>query len=259
MPRKQPYTVQRTHQARKVAYYPDIQRVYYTATLTAFIHQWAVYVLGVLIPSALTVLQFLAALHRLGKMGYIGTAVSYELLAPQIAKSTGRPCSVRTLQRGLSALHLLGFVSLRYWTIPDQTIELGNGRSVRVKGTAKKQTDNGGWKSCQIRIITLTGLAVALWDKSTKSADNPHVGKLPTPAKVADRSKEDQVENSTKVKVSSTDQQTRNSSPQIRLEDKDKEGRPTRPAEGQVPPLTLKHGASTKPKLPASRCTTIST
>lgn len=268
MSRKQPYTVQRTHQARKIAYWPDVQRVYYTATLTAFMHQWAIYVLACLIPSALTVLQFLAALHRAGKMGYIGTAVAYELLAPQIATATGRPCSVRTLQRGVSALRALGFISLRFWTIPDQTIELGGGRSVRLQGTAKKQTDTGEWKSCQIRIITLTGLACALWDRATKSAADRWVGKLPTPAKLADSSQKDQVENSTKVQVSSTDDQTTTDPRQLKFDNvpstrQDKgrdtvevEGRPTSPVPAQAPTPTVEHGALSAPKLPASEGTT---
>lgn len=263
-----PHTTQRTHRAFKVAYWPDVQRIFYTATLTAFIHGWALHVLACLVPSALTVLQFLAALHRSNKNGYIGTAVAYELLAKQIAKATGRPCSVRTLQRGIAALKLLGFISLRYWTLPDQTIHFPNGHTVKLKGTGRKPIGGGEWRSLQIRVITLTETAIAMWDKSTKSAGSRYVGKLPTPAKSADSSLSDQVENSTMVKVSTTEQQTStdprqmkfDNAPSVRLDKKGSadeiEGRPTCPPSGQAPTATIEHGASKSPQLPASPCTT---
>lgn len=263
-----PSTTQRFNHATRIAYFSEIQRIYYTATLTAFLHQWALFVIGCLIPSALTVLQFYAALHRSSRNGYAGTAVSYELLAPQIARATGRPCSVRTLQRGLAALKALGFISMRFWTIPDQTIHLGGGRSVKLKGTARKPIGGDEWRSLQIRVITLTETACAMWDRATKSAGSRYVGKLPTPAKLAGSSITDQIDKSTMVEVSASVRQPTNDprqmvldcEPSVRLDKKgsadEVEGRPTRPVPAQAPPPTLEHGASSFPELPASSGTT---
>lgn len=263
--KKQPATTQRIDRAHKIAYWTDVQRIRYTYTLTAFLHGWALFLIGCLIPSALTVLQFLAALHRSSRLGYIGTAVAYELLAPQIARATGRPCSVRTLQRGLGALKGLGLVSLRYWTIPDQRIELGDGRHVTVRGTAKNQIGAGEWRSLQIRIVVLSDLALALWDKATKSQDKRFVPQLPTPAKLADRSQYDQVEDSTMVVETTSDvvtstgqcQLVLNSDPGI-VEDsldcaaRELQGRSTRPDASKTSRPTLEHQASTVPQSPAS-------
>lgn len=263
--KKQPATTQRIDRASKVAYWPDVQRIRYTYTLTAFLHGWALFLIGCLIPSALTVLQFLAALHRSSRLGYIGTAVAYELLAPQIALATGRPCSVRTLQRGLGALRRLGLVSLRYWTIPDQRIELGGGRHVTVEGTAKNQIGAGEWRSLQIRIVVLSDLALALWDRATKSSGKRFVPQLPTPAKLADRSLVDQVEDSTMVVATTSDVVTSTGQCQLVLNSdhsivesspdcaaRVSQGRSTRPDASKTSRPTLEHRALTVPQSPAS-------
>lgn len=200
------HTTKRHNRAFKVAYWADVQRVYYTATLTAFCHHWALAILGLLIPSALTALQFLAALHRSGRGGYIGCAVAYSLLAPQIAQATGRKCSVRTLERGLAALRALGLISMSWWTMPDQRMRNGD-HEVVARGTARVQTRDG-WKCLQIRIITLTERAVALWDRSTCRQGGVymrHYAHLLTPAKMADSPNNDLVDKPTKINQESTD------------------------------------------------------
>lgn len=194
-------TAQRINRAYKVAPWSDVQRIYYTATLTAFIHQWAHVLLAILIPSALTVLQFLAAINRASKNGYMGTAVSYQLLAPQIALATQRPCSVRTLERGLAALKVLGLIRLHWWTMPDTNVQNGPHRH-RIPGTGKVETDTG-WKSQQIRIIVLTQRAISLWDKATAGKGSyilPHFAQFLTSAKLAANPINDQVGKPTMIK-----------------------------------------------------------
>ena len=142
-----PHTSQRHNRAWKIAYWTEVQRVYYSATLTAFVHGWAVAIIMKLAPSALTVLQFLAALNRAGRGGYLGVAVAYSLLAPQVALATGRKCAPRTLRRGLSILRSLGLVELRYWTMPDQRFKNGEHEHLS-KGTQKVKTGDG-WRSLQ--------------------------------------------------------------------------------------------------------------
>lgn len=169
-------TSQRSNRAFRIAYWPDVQRITYTWTLTTFIHIWAHQVLMVLIPSALTMLQFLSALNRSGRQGYIGCAVAYELLAQQIRKATGRSCSSRTIERAVSALKKLGLIETRRHTIRDH---------------------HG--KQSQINLISLTDRSLALWDVS-KRADGARYLRLilpsPTPAKLAERSQKEQIDKS---------------------------------------------------------------
>lgn len=194
-------TAQRFNRAYKVANWQDIQRIYYTATLSAFIHSWALVILSILIPSALTVLQFLAALNRASKNGYSGCAVAYELLAPRIALSTGRKCSIRTLERGLAFLKKVGLVQLTWWTMPDKIIRNGIFEH-KVAGTARIETSDG-WRSQQIRVIVLTERGLALWDKATCGKGSvyiPHFAPFITPAKLAANPKKDQVGKPTMIK-----------------------------------------------------------
>lgn len=197
---------QRTNRAFRVAYWAEVQRIGWTVSLTAFCHGWAMAIVGLLIPSAVTVLQFLASLNRAGKNGYLGCAVAYSLLAPRIAAATQRPCSVRTLERGLACLKALGLVQLHWWTIPDQQVSHGD-HDVRIKGTARVETSDG-WKCLQIRIVTLTDRAVALWDRATCGKGSellPYYAPLLTPAKMADNPKPDQVVKPTMIDPVSTD------------------------------------------------------
>ena len=248
---------QRTNRAFKIAYWAEVQRIQWSATLNAFCHTWALLIVGLLIPSAVTALQFLAALHRAGKNGYLGCAVAYELLAPQIATATQRPCSVRTLARGLSCLRSLGLVQLHWWTIPDQKVRHGN-HEVAVKGTARVETADG-WRCCQIRIVTLTERAIALWDRSTCKKGSvyiPHYAQFLTPAKMAGNPKIDQVGKPTMIKsvpidvvspqgeceiMSDFDQRSDRSSQAIAPSE---QGCPTRPAAPRAAPPTFEHESS---------------
>lgn len=238
---------QRTDRSFKVAHWAEVQRIYHTVTLTAFCHAWALLVVSILIPSALTVLQFLAGLNRAGKNGYRGCAVAYSLLAPRVALATGRKCSVRTLERGLAALRRLGLIELHWWTMPDEHIRNGD-HDHRIPGTRRVQT-SAGWRMCQIRIVVLTERALALWDKRSASKGSdiiPHFAQFLTPAKMADSPQIDpvglqptKVQDNDKPKVSSTDD----------CQGRYTQGRSTRPGAGQASPPsrrpTLEHQAST--------------
>lgn len=195
-------TAHRIDRSYKIADWSEVQRIYYAVTLTAFLHRWALVIISILIPSAHTVLQFLAALNRASKIGYKGCAVAYELLGPHIATATGRKCSPRTLERGVSALAKLGLVKLTWWTMPDQFVQNGPYEH-KINGTGKVKTRDGyGWTSRQIRIIILTPRAIGLWDRRTakKGSDIiPHFAPFLTPAKLAASSQIDQVDKPTMI------------------------------------------------------------
>lgn len=198
-------TQKRISRATKVAYWAEIQRIFFAVHLTAFIHSWATVVLSILVPSALTVLQFLAALHRSSKNGYLGCAAAYSLLAPQISRSTGRKCSVRTLERGLAFLKRIGLVELTWYAIPDQIVHNGE-HSHKINGTEKVFTKNG-WKSTQIRIITLTERAIAMWDRRTRGKGSvyiPHFRHFLTSAKLAGSLQIDLIDKSIKLESESS-------------------------------------------------------
>lgn len=235
MPKSKPATTQRSNRAHRIAYLADIQRIIYTITLTAFIHSWALAVISRLIPSAYTALLFLAALHRSGRQGYIGCAVAYDLLAPQIVKATGRKCKVRTLERGLAFLKKLGLVELRPWTMPDQTIRSGD-RLITVRGTARVELTGGRWCTRQLRIIVLTDRAVALWDKLTGSQGDRHIAHYPPPAILAGNSPIDQIDKSITVESKSSNRVT-SDCPQPN----DQQGRPTPPVSSPMSSQTVEH------------------
>lgn len=226
----------RINRAYRIAYWTDIQRIYYTASLTRVIHRWAWAVIAMLIPSAATVLQFLAALNLAGRGGYLGTAVAYSLLAPVVAGATGRPCSPRTLQRGIGCLRRLGLVEVRRWTMPDQRLRVGD-REIVVRGTGRVPIGDGAWRSLQINIIVLTQRAIDLWCKSTELQGNCNVGQFPTPAKVAARSPVDLCVNTHKVEPQSTGDAT--TSP---IQTVVEQGRSTPPSTvAEPPPPTVEH------------------
>jgi hypothetical protein len=187
-------TGQRFNRAHKIAHWDEVQRIFYTVTLTGFIHKWAIVLLTVFIPAAMTVFEFLAALNRSSKTGYMGCAVAYSLLAPQIAIATRRKCSIRTLERGIAALKNLGFIKLSWYSLPDQQVINGPHRH-KINGSKRVETADG-WRKNQIRIIVLTPMAIALWDRSTRFKGSDiiaHFAHLLTPAKLADSYNNDQV------------------------------------------------------------------
>lgn len=199
-----PHTTTRTNRAHRIAYLVDIQRIIYAVTFGAFVHSWALLVISVLIPSAHTALMFLAALHRAGRYGYIGVAVAYDLMAPQVVKATGRKCSPRTLQRGLSFLKRFGLVELRPWTMPDQTITSGD-RVIKLKGTGRVDLGNDRWCTRQIRIVVLTERAIALWDRATGSQGDRYLPQYPTYANLAPNSPIDQCVNTHMIESKSAE------------------------------------------------------
>jgi hypothetical protein len=256
-----PKSTQRCNRAFKIAYLSEAQRILYAVTLTAFVHSWAIWVIERLIPSAYTVLMFFAALHRAGRYGYIGTAIAYDLLSPQIVKATARKCAPRTLKRGLAFLKALGLVELRPWTMPEQTIRV-NGRSITVSaGTARVNIGKDRWATRQLRIVVLTDRAVALWDKATGSQADRVLAPLRTCAILAPNSPVEQVGKPTMLDQQSSEHVTMSGSRNSRfdsapststsspLDGAEVEGNPTRPG---CPggPQTIEHRPYTLP--PAS-------
>ena len=253
-----PHSKQRRNFAFKIAYLSDIQSIHYSITLTAFVHSWAVWVISRLIPSAYTVLMFLAALHRSKRYGYIGTAVSYDLLSKQIIRATDRKCKPRTLKRGLAFLKAVGLVELRPWTMPEQTITV-NGRQIQVSaGTARVNIGPDLWATRQLRIVVLTDRAVALWDRATGSQRDRIMRHFRTCAILAPDSPVEQVGKPTMLDPQSPEQgpvsdsdtvrsdgvpDTQTSSPPVAVEI---EGSATCP-EGSGPPPTGEHSPLTCP------------
>lgn len=220
-------TVQRINRATKIAYWSEVQSVYYAVTMNAFVHRGALIILSILIPAAYTVLQFLAALNRANKIGYVGCEVAYELLAPHIAKATERKCSRRTLERGIGFLKKVGLVKLEWATTPPQEVINGPYRH-ETKGTR------------QLRTVLLTPLALDLWDKRSSrrvSAVVACFSHLLTPAKLAESPKTDQVVKPTMIP---SDTST------VSCHSVQVEGRPTRPQ------AAVEHRASTPTQPPTS-------
>jgi len=239
---------QKFDRSSKIAHWTEVQRIYYAAPLRAFVHSWAIVVISIFVPAALTVFQFLAALNRASKNGYAGCAVAYELLAPQIAKATERKCSVRTLQRGIAVLAKLGLIQLHWWTMPTQTIRNGV-HEHKIQGTDKIQTP-GGWTSQQIRIIVLTKLAIGLWDRSTRNKRCdiiPHFAPFLRPANLAANPKIDQIDKSIMIEVTTSEIETSSSHSKRRIE----EGSTTRPdctqPSSQTSPPAVEHVSSILP------------
>ena len=221
---------QRFERATKIAHWTEVQRIYYAAPLRAFIHSWALVVISIFVPAALTVFQFLAALNRASKNGYAGVAVAYELLAPQIQKATERKCSVRTLQRGVAVLVKMGLVQLHWWTMP--TIQLRNGtHEHEIAGTDSVKTPTG-WTSQQIRIIVLTRVAIGLWDRATRNKRCdiiPHFAPFLRPAKLAASPKIDQIDKSIMIEATTSKIDMSSSHSQRRIQEEELEGNTTRP------------------------------
>lgn len=192
-------STQKYNRTTKIANWSDVQRIYYSMHVTAFLHPWAYPVLSLLTPAALTVLQFFAALNRSDK-GYAGTAVAYCLLSQQIYAATGRKCGVRTLQRGVADLKKMGLMKATWWASPDQSVVNGL-HNHKIEGTKRVQTEDG-WKTRQIRVLVLTEYATGLWDKAT-SKDSSHImrhfGPLLSTAKKPARSQIELIDKSIKI------------------------------------------------------------
>ena len=248
-----PSRANRYNRATRVAYLPDLARIFYAIQITAFCHHWAMVIIGKLIPSAETVLQFLAALHRTGRSGYLGTYVAYQLLAPEIARATRRKCSERTLKRGIAALKMLGLVTTSPRALPGFRTKSG----AKVNDGSGVVDLGGRYRSKQINFLILTDRAVSMWDLGT--ADNEVIPHFPTQAKVAPSSQNDQCVNTHMIRdtasesVTTTDRCNRRFDHEpkklqksIQPSSPDLEGQSTRPAAETGPP-TVEHLSSTNP------------
>lgn len=233
-------TAQRPNRATKIAYWSDVQCIFYAVTMNAFVHHWALVILDILIPCAYTVLQFLAALNRANKIGYVGCEVAYELLAPQIKLATRRGCSLTTLKLGLKTLNALGLVKLEWATTPNQEI-INGPYTHKIKGMR------------QLRCIILTRRALDLWDlRSGKrgSAVIPHFSHLLTQSDSDYSPKIDQVDKPTMIKPHSTKSDT--STVSCNSVKTKAEGRPTSPQAAVEHRASTPAQPATSPKLDSS-------
>ena len=245
-----PNRANRYNRATRVAYLPDLARIFYAIQITAFCHHWAMVIIGKLIPSAETVLQFLAALHRTGRSGYLGTYVAYKLLAPEIARATRRKCSERTLKRGIAALKLLGLVTTSPRALPGFRTKAGT----KVNEGSGIVDIGGRYRSKQINFLILTQRAVSMWDLGT--ADNELIPHAPTQAKLAPSSQNDQCVNTHMIRDTASELDTTRDRCNRRFDHEpnkmqttdqhlssDLEGQPTRPPAEKRPP-TVEHPSS---------------
>ena len=245
-----PNRANRYNRATRVAYLPDLARIFYAIQITAFCHHWAMVIIGKLIPSAETVLQFLAALHRTGRAGYLGTYVAYKLLAPEIARATRRKCSERTLKRGIAALKLLGLVTTSPRALPGFRTKSGT----KVNEGSGVVDIGGRYRSKQINFLILTERAVSMWDLGAADEVIPHT---PTQAKMAPSSQNDQCVNTHMIRDTASESDTTtdrcnrrfNHEPnKMQIPDQpsspDLEGSPTRPP-AEKWPSTVEHPSST--------------
>ena len=96
------------------------------------------------------VLRLFLALHRLGRIGYRGTAAIYDQVAHAVRLSTRERCGLRTLKYALDELESAGLITRTPWAPdPHDVIEIAPGQ----------------WRTVTIRIISLTPEAIALWSR----------------------------------------------------------------------------------------------
>jgi len=150
---------------------------------------------------------------------------------------------VRTLERGLAFLKRIGLVTLSWYTMPDYKTPSG----VIVPGTRRVLTRHG-WRNRQIRVVTLTRRALALWDRSTRNRGSefiPHFTHFLTSAKLADSPKIDSVVKTTEY----TDPRKSKQPNQSLVKDVLLEGTTTRPESRAMPGSpTIEHHALTVPR-----------
>lgn len=133
---------------------------------------------------AARVLAFYAALHRAGKMGFLGTEATYEAIAAAVRRSIpGCYCKIGTLKGALGELIGAGMIELYWGTELTERDDRGNWRPKTF------EIEPGEKQACRVRIIKLTPKAIALWSKQSdqgkapETAAKPLSQKLPTSIK----------------------------------------------------------------------------
>lgn len=242
--RAKPYGYKRKNQAFRVAYWPDCQRIHTSPNLFNVSHGWARAQLDDLSAPALKVLRFLAALNLTGKTGYIGFAVAYKLLAPLISDSSSEKFKRRSMERGIHDLKEAGLIEVHPWLQEAQFFRAG-GRNVKMSGAGTVKLENGAVVVRRLAIVTLTELALAMWElgKGKPPADNVRrMAKSapdPSPAKLAVSSPEtEQIDKSIMLGLDSNLVSSSVSTTDLR------QGRPTSPTEPRTAQPSVEHGVS---------------
>jgi len=97
---------------------------------------------------ALRVLRFYCALHRAGRVGYVGTRASYAAIGAAVRLTTDEAASRSTVIRGVNELRAAGL------------LDVTRGRGDRVRQIAP-----GEYIREPIAVITLTATARAIWSE----------------------------------------------------------------------------------------------
>lgn len=110
---------------------------------------------------ALRVLRFFCALHRLGRLGYVGTRASYAAIGAAIERTTDEAASRSTVIRGVNELAAGGL------------IEITRGRGYRVRQIGPHEFIRE-----PLAVLTLSEAARAIWtDPPSKAHTPPPVSK----------------------------------------------------------------------------------
>jgi DNA-binding MarR family transcriptional regulator len=99
------------------------------------------------------VLRFFAALHRCGRVGYVGTRASYAAIGAAIARATHEAASRSTVFRACDELREKGYLD----------------RS-RGRGARSRQVGPHEWIREPLAVLTLTDQARALWGAAPRSS-----------------------------------------------------------------------------------------
>jgi len=221
---QQQSTRQRINRAFRIAYLPDAKRIHSVPVLPTISHSWAHETLAGLSTPASKLLRFLAALNRTGKLGYLGVALDYNLLAERIAAATEIKFSRTSVERGVRELKSKGLITVRPWVREGQYFRAGR-HNVLMCGAGTVTLRSGRVMPCRLAIIALTGDALSMWEAPRKGRRRSSVGHEPTPSKLADTSsRSDQIDKSIMVKDPTGEVRTT-----VQEAGRGSEGRPTRP------------------------------
>ena len=102
---------------------------------------------------AIRVLRFFAALHRCGRVGYVGTRASYAAIGAAISRATCEAASRSTVIRGVNELVGAGLLD-----------------RARGRGDRARQVGPSEWIREPLAVLTLTDAARAMWGASPPSS-----------------------------------------------------------------------------------------
>lgn len=133
---------------------PDLERITYTIDLSRWREPRDLSKRGA------RVLRFYAALHRCGRVGYVGTRASYAAIGAAISRATHESASRSTVIRGCAELREKGYLD-----------------KARGRGARARQVGPHDWIREPLAVLTLTDLARSLWGAPPSSHTSLPVSK----------------------------------------------------------------------------------